>query len=460
MTKKPNILFFFPDQHRGDWLGFRNDHLQTPTIDALAARGQVFRNALTPSPLCSPARACMALLQPYDRQPIRHNGHDVDPAQPNLYQALRQAGYQVLGCGKFDLLKGAMDWGEDGRHGIGPDALLHRLGFSDGIDNAGKHDCISAHSDGRAEPFQAFLRKHGLLDAHLADYQQRRGADRGSYLNTEPTPLPDFAYGDNWIAGNGLALLDAASDDAPWFLQVNFNGPHEPMDVTAAMRSRMAGRTMSPPVASSEYSAEEHQAIRANYAAMIENIDAHMRRFLDLLEQRGVLQDTVVIYASDHGEMLGDHDRWGKTVPYQPSVHVPLVMAGPGIAPRPAIEAWVDLTDVAATILHLADASPPDDASGCVLINGNFTTPKIVGLGTWRAIFDGTWKYVHNFDPQATRSVAGSFDPDRDAPAALYDLANDPYERNNIAAANAPLVARMRDALLAFATGDSSEVAS
>ena len=191
----------------------------------------------------------------------------------------------------------------------------------------------------------------------MADYRRRRGAERVNYLNTEPTPLPDFAYGDNWIAGNGRALLEAASDAAPWFLQVNFNGPHEPMDVTAAMQSRMAGRTMASPVASSEYSAEKHQAIRANYAAMIENIDSHVGRFLDLLEQRGALQDTVVIYASDHGEMLGDHDRWGKAVPHQPSVHIPLVMAGPGIAPRPANDAWVDLTDVAATILRLANAS-------------------------------------------------------------------------------------------------------
>ena len=155
-AKKPNILFFFPDQHRGDWLGLRNAHLETPNIDALAARGQVFRNALTPSPLCSPARACMALLQPYDRQPVRHNAHDVDPAQPNLYQALRDAGYQVLGCGKLDLLKGSMDWGEDGRHGTGAGTLLHRLGFTGGIDSAGKHDCIRAHDDGRAEPFQRF----------------------------------------------------------------------------------------------------------------------------------------------------------------------------------------------------------------------------------------------------------------------------------------------------------------
>ncbi len=451
-VKKPNVLFFFPDQHRGDWLGLRNAHLETPNIDALAARGQVFRNALTPSPLCSPARACMALLQPYDRQPVRHNAHDVDPAQPNLYQALRNAGYQVLGCGKLDLLKGSMDWGEDGRHGTGAGTLLHRLGFTGGIDSAGKHDCISAHDDGRAEPFQAFLRRHDLLETHLADYRRRRGTERVNYLNTEPTPLPDFAYGDNWIAGNGRALLEAASDAAPWFLQVNFNGPHEPMDVTAAMHSRMAGRTMASPVASSEYSAEKHQAIRANYAAMIENIDSHVGRFLDLLEQRGALQDTVVIYASDHGEMLGDHDRWGKAVPHQPSVHIPLVMAGPGIAPRPPSDAWVDLTDVAATILHLANAQPPHGASGRVLVNGSLTAPKVVGLGTWRAIYDGAWKYVHNFDPQATPSAAGSFDRPSDAPAALYDLADDPYELNNIAAAHPAIVTRMRDALLALAT--------
>ena len=445
---KPNILFFFPDQHRGDWTGyFGTQGVRTPNLDRLAARGQVFRNALTPSPLCSPARACMAAVAPYDAQPVKHNQHDVDPAAPNLYQALRGAGYQVLGCGKFDLLKGSMDWGESGRHGEGDAAKIHQLGFTDGIDNAGKHDFVAGHGKGRAEPFQAFLRANDLLDIHLEDYLGRTGKERANYANTAPTPLPDFAYGDNWIAANGLQLLDGASDDAPWFLQVNFNGPHEPMDVTASMQARWPDADLPPPVASSEYDAKAHLAIRANYAAMIENIDRHLGSYLDYLASRGCLDRTVVIYASDHGEMLGDHDRWGKVVPYQPSVHVPLVLAGPGIEAQPDCDAWVDLVDVAATVLHLAGADFPG-GKGQVLTADPLASRKVVGLGGWRAIYEEGMKYVHNFDPEAAPgSLASDFDP-TESHATLYDLHNDPHERENLVVDEPETASRLRQALL------------
>ena len=149
-----------------------------------------------------------------------------------------------------------------------------------------------------------------------------------TYANTVPTPLPDFAYGDNWIAANGLQLLEGMTNDAPWFLQVNFNGPHEPMDVTASMQARWQEADLPAPVASSEYDADKHRAIRANYAAMIENIDTHLGRYLDYLASRDWHKDTIVIYASDHGEMLGDHDRWGK------------VVSLPAIGPHPPGPGW------------------------------------------------------------------------------------------------------------------------
>ena len=449
MRPRPNILFFFPDQHRGDWTGYNGTPgVRTPNLDRLAERGQAFRNALTPSPLCSPARGCLAAVAPYDAQAVKHNQHDVDPDEPNLYQALRAAGYQVLGCGKFDLLKASMNWGETGRHGDGPDADLHRLGFTDGIDNAGKHDFVAGHKKGRREPFQAFLSQHGLLDTHLQDYAARAWKDRANYTNTAPTPLPDFAYCDNWIAANGLQLLEAASGDAPWFLQVNFNGPHEPMDVTASMQSRWLDAELPPPDASNQYDTEQHNAIRANYAAMIENIDAHLGSYLEYLASRNILDDTVVIYASDHGEMLGDHDRWGKVVPYRPSVHIPLVLAGPGIEARPDRDAWVDLVDVAATIIHLGGAESPS-GEGQVLTGGALASRKTVGLGGWRAIYEDGLKYVHNFDPESGgRAWNGDFDPADEAPAALFDLETDPEEVNNLAAQQPETVARLRRTLL------------
>ena len=100
---------------------------------------------------------------------------------------------------------------------------------------------------------------------------------------------------------------------------------------------------------------ERHVRIRQNYSAMIENIDRWLGIFQDRLRDRGDLDNTVVVYSSDHGEMLGDHGRWGKSVPYQASAGVPLVMAGPGIAQGVRSDALVSLMDLAATFIDYAD---------------------------------------------------------------------------------------------------------
>ena len=216
------------------------------------------------------------------------------------------------------------------------------------------------------------------------------------------------------------------------------------------MHERMTGRAFPAPHASAQYTPDTHQAIRACYAAMIENIDDHLGRYVDALAQRGELDETIIVYASDHGEMLGDHERWGKVVPYQPSVHIPLVMAGPGIDAKPACGDWVDLVDLAATLVHFARAERPTGSTGRNLTTERLDGHKSTGLGTWRAIFDGTMKYVHNFSPETQgRGVAGSFDADPDAPGLLFDLAEDPWERTDIARSDRVRARRMRDALLA-----------
>jgi hypothetical protein len=132
----------------------------------------------------------------YDRCRVPSNGENYPLDQPTFYWRLRDAGYHVMGCGKFDLHKPEFDWGLDGKR------LIKDGGFSDGIGNDGKGDgVISYERSGRAMgPFLAYLEKLGLAQAHIEDYKRRSG--QGA---TFPTPLPDEAYGDNWIARNGLA---------------------------------------------------------------------------------------------------------------------------------------------------------------------------------------------------------------------------------------------------------------
>ena len=320
---RPNLLFLFPDQWRYDWLGTNPAvAVRTPNVDALAARGVRFERAVCASPLCAPSRACLAAGVEYDACGVRGNGEDYPLDKPTYYRMLRDAGYHVLGCGKFDLHKATEDWGLDGKR------LLDEWGFSGGIDNAGKFDAIRSGATEPRDPYMAYLHAQGLAETHIADFAKRRGLE--SFSNTEPTPLPDPAYCDNWIAERGLELLREAPADRPWHLQVNFTGPHDPLDATAKMLEGWRDVDRFPEAnRNTQFPAAKHREMRQNYSAMCTNIDAWVGRFLEEVERRGELENTLVVFSSDHGEMLGDHDRWRKNVPYQPSAGVPFLMRSP-----------------------------------------------------------------------------------------------------------------------------------
>ena len=116
-TQQPNILFFFPDQQRPDWTGLNKSiPTKTPNIQWLADNGMTFSDAVCPSPLCAPSRSSLATGKEYERTGVPTNGHDLPDGELTFYKLLRESGYHVMGCGKFDLRKNAMDWGRDGKH--------------------------------------------------------------------------------------------------------------------------------------------------------------------------------------------------------------------------------------------------------------------------------------------------------------------------------------------------------
>jgi len=412
---KPNILFFFPDQHRFDFVGFNPDiPVRTPNLDKLADRGVTFTKAIVPSPVCAPSRACMAAGKRYHRCGVPGNGFDYPLDQPTQYQALRDAGYRVAGVGKFDLSKNTLEWGLDGKR------LIEEWGFTDGIDNEGKYDGTRSGKTEPHGPYLSYLCEHGWADIHLNDFDRK---NRHGFRDTHPTALPDEAYCDNWIAENGLNLLREFPKDQPWFVQVNFTGPHNPMDITQSMYDARRSVRFPPPNDSTQLDPDHHNEIRKNYAAMIENIDRHVGRFLDEVEARGELDNTLVVFSSDHGEMLGDHDRWGKSVYYQPSIGVPLVIAGPGVKSGIVSHALVELHDLAVTHLDFASAEGIPDTDGQSLkplLTGEATEHRDVALSAlndWQLIWDGRMKLV----------VQEGQEP------RLFDLEADPGENHNLA---------------------------
>jgi arylsulfatase A-like enzyme len=429
-SKQPNFLFFFPDQHRPDWLGVNPDlPLRTPNLDRLCEMGVRFTNTFTPSPLCSPARACLATGRDYHRCGVRNNGQNTPLSLPTYYQHLRDVGYEVAGVGKFDLHKPDHDWGLDGSK------MLTEYGFTTGIDNEGKGDAISAYRDNGMSPkgpYMQFLQENRLAATHLGMYEPYLG--KHGWLNfAAVTDLPDEAYCDNWVAANGIRCLKEFPEDRPWHLVVNFVGPHGPFDVTADMRSRWKHVGLPEPIVSEDPDTETILARRQNYAAMIENIDDHVGRMIDLVEQRGELDKTIIVYASDHGEMLGDHGRWGKSVWYTPSAGVPLIASGPGIQSGIYSDALVSLHDLAATFLDYAQADPLPDTDAVslrrVLIGENKKHRDYVtsGLNDWNMIFDGRYKCV-------TRPSS---------PPMLFDTHEDPHELADISDTHPNMVSEL-----------------
>ncbi len=473
MRLRPNILLLIPDQLRGDWVGPGNPGgVRTPNLDRLAQTGVNFVNAICPSPICGPSRACLLTGYEYDRAGVPNNKYSSPEHAPNMYRQLRDAGYEMLTCGKLDVLKGEPDWGADGQHARSGVSRLKTLGFTGGLDSGGKHAVFFAQRDGHPEPYFAYLRSRGLGDTHVQDFARRKnlalGADAldfpgagPNYLNTEPNALPQDAYCDDWVGACGLqAIREAAATGRPWFLQVNFPGPHEPMDITPEMAARVADREPPPPRGANSLDPDTHRRIRRNYTAMVENIDAIVGRYVEAIAGLGQLQDTVIVFTSDHGEMLGDCDRWEKFVPHQSSLHVPLVFAGPGIAKGAAIAAPATLLDLHATILELAGAEHLRgvDSRSLVPVLSDPSMPHrdvvFSGLGQWRTVYDGRFKLVAGFDPAVPRRVMenATFDLVDRSRWLLVEPAADPCETVDLSARHPEIARRLREALVENAT--------
>jgi arylsulfatase A-like enzyme len=441
--ERPNILFLFPDQHRFDWTSM-NPELPdiTPNLKKLAESGVHFTGALSPAPVCAPARACLASGRSYANCRVASNGVTYPLDQTTVYSLLRGAGYHVLGCGKFDLDKPGGSWGADGKHlRPGQPSLLDAWGFTGGIDNAGKMDGVSAYkkSPRKPEPYFGFLESRNLAEAYLENYKLLDHDYPGDPV------LPDDAYCDNWIAANGLGLIRSVPRGEPWFLQVNFNGPHSPMDVTKSMYERWKDAKFPEP---KDPAGKDNPAARRNYGAMIHNIDRWLGVFQEELRKRGELENTLIVYCSDHGEMLGDHGMGGKSQPYQPSACVPLVVAGPGVRAGAACAKPVETLDLTATFLDYAGVERPggvDSRSLRAYLEGSGDLPRAVAtssLGGWSLVFDGRYKLIAGqWKTKANKEQAES-----DA-LVLFDLEEDPAETQDLSGSRPEIVERLRPQL-------------
>lgn len=420
MNKKYNILFLLPDQHRGDWIphtqktlekkGIQNVPIKMPTLKKLMKNGTTFINAISPSPLCAPARACLAAGKSFKTCEVPDNDYDYNIEIPTFYSALQYAGYSVGGVGKFDLHKKTKWWGLDGWIDD-----LEKMGFTHGIDNAGKMDAANSGQDSAKDPYMNFLEKHGLREYHCENMRTRKHS-------IEPTKLPDKMYCDNWIAQNAIDMINQFPPHKPWFIQVNFTGPHAPWDITKKMKARWQNTHFEEPHTFIHKNDVDIQGIRQNYAAMLENIDTQIATILKLLEKKGELKNTLIVYSADHGEMLGDLSRFGKTHPHRSSIGIPLVITIPHRKQILESNALVELQDLAATFLDLADTTLPTmDRSLsllplCLAEKDEIRECQTSALKDWTVIKNHTYKAIYK-----NKTLE-----------SLYDIKNDVWEEHNL----------------------------
>lgn len=434
--KKPNVLFIMADQYRFDYAGYAGaGFVRTPNIDRIAKRGVAFTNCYTNSPLCAPARISLATgLQPA-RLGIYSNSNVLDPQLPTLYQRFRDNGYRVHCVGKLDLNKPDR---YNGRYGDRPEA--YRWGFTHPEECEGKAHAGSSPTP--IGPYTHYLEERDLLQTFYNDYRSR-SKKQGYDQWYRDSALPTEAFEDCYIGRRAAKWIDEVPDDFPWFSFVSFVGPHSPFDPPteyaekyrhAAMPEGIPDAFAGKPewVKKKETAIEPGQIVesRRQYCAAIAAIDDQIGLILDALERRGQLENTVIVFTSDHGEMLGDHRLYGKTLPYEPSVHIPLITAGPGIEGGCVSDALVELIDLNPTVSDLAGLpvhSDLDALSIAPILREEKKTHRseIVSSGkNYHCIRNEKYKLIQNVDDITE----------------LYDLEQDPHELNNLAAVHPELV--------------------
>jgi arylsulfatase len=369
MTERPNLLFFFPDQLRPDWLGLNPDlPIRTPHLDRLADRGVSFNRVVCASPLCAPSRASLATGLRVHRCRVPNNSFDLPLDSETYYQLLRDSGYRIGAVGKTDLHKRTKWYGLDGWT-----ANCGILGFTETVDQAGKWDAVNSGAEEPQDPYMAYLHRVGYAQTHVDDYLHRRKIARETGKQAaHPTPLPTEHYTDEHAGRMGMRMLRDFPSGAPWHLTVNFPSPHPPFDAPASWLERWNGVDFPQPHCPGEeeqaehsrsraMTPEDHLAVRRNYAAMIECVDYWCGQMVAEVTRRGELDNTLIVLSADHGEMLGDFNSWGKGSMRWPSVGVPMVIAGPGVEmPGRSSDALIELTDLAATFLEFAGVSVPE----------------------------------------------------------------------------------------------------
>ncbi|MGB7306030.1 MAG: sulfatase-like hydrolase/transferase [Burkholderiaceae bacterium] len=477
-ASRPNILLITSDQHRADCFGFEGRRrVNTPNLDKLAQSGTRFSTAITPNVVCQPSRASIltGLL------PLTHGAYDnhvnLDPqiAERGWSRTLASAGYRsgFIGKAHFGEHSGATIYGapesRDASAGFPTDWSGPYMGFDEvELMILGHwHKYLPCEEPPRGHHFERWFWGHGEHGEAWRLWSEAIGP-RPMAAQTWTSALPAQWHSTTWVTQQTQAFLQNQDAAQPFCLWASFPDPHHSFDCPlpwadhyhaddvdistthardldkrpwwhrASLESMPTPKSEKVLVLRQEYSRLAPQTDRqlaemtANYYGMISFIDDGVGKILATLKSSGLADNTIVIFTSDHGELLGDHGLYLKgPTHYESLLRVGLVASGPGIASGAVVSEPVSTLDLAPTILEAAQVDIPDAMQGQSLI------PLLAGKDQTRDFAYNEWN-MHpsrtgvSLELRTVRTKMAKLTIDQMSGAGeLYDLANDPDEMIN-----------------------------
>ncbi|MCG9128031.1 sulfatase-like hydrolase/transferase [Candidatus Poribacteria bacterium] len=430
---KPNILLLMTDQQRWDAMGCSGGWVNTPNLDRIASEGIRFTNCVTTSPVCVPARLSLATgLYPHNTGVWNNQKHKMSPNTPTWMQTIRNAGYRTSLFGKTHLHPHSGDLRKK-------EDLMNSYGLDDVDEIGGPRANMKTLSH-----MTAIWEEKGLWEAYKQDYQERF---RTKPHIVRPSPNGLEYDADVYVGQQAKKYLETYKHDNPWFCWVSFGGPHEPWDTPEPYASLYDPKDMPSPIPRQpvgdrpmgrldqlrgkrrpDFDQGDVAKMRADYAGNVTLIDDQIGEILATVKERGELENTVIVFCSDHGEMNGDYGLIYKSNFLNGAVRIPFIVRTPDTISRNITKRtcdspveWIDigptLVDYAGGQLHhkqFAKSLSP-------ILNDSEVSHReyaISEISQEIMLLNQEWKIALNKDR---------------IPYLLFNTQDDPNETNNLA---------------------------
>ncbi len=453
MKTRPNIVLIMTDQQRADTIGaLGNRSAYTPCLDALVNRGVAFTNCFVTSPVCVASRASLFNgVYPHST----HIYSNFEPWQPNWVSWLADAGYHCVNVGKMH---------------INPYDALGGFHQRFVVENKDRPLFLDEHVRAFYDEWDKAIHAHGLTKPSRYSRAQRDPAGFAGALGCFEWELPEHLHPDNFVGNTANWWLRERKATSPFFLQIGFPGPHPPYDPPKTWLDRV-GDVQVPyqPVTEQELAgqpslhghlretmkrfnidsvawrdhlhADDLQRLWRHYLANVSLIDAQVGRLIDTLRERGQLDNTIILFTSDHADALGEHGHIQKWTMYDSVNRVPLICCLPGRgfpdSPRGLqCRDQVQLMDLSSTILEAAGVPVPPHFEACSLM-------PMLTAGTWPG-GEPPRRYAYaelgrdHIQSSAEHVIMRRNDDMKvvlypgTAEGELYDLGDDPGETRNL----------------------------